>query len=109
MGVNKNNGKVTSTNPYGSLSYNLMVVNTCGMPETFDANVALAPSFSTQPNNNKDAGNAVFTFATAGEIDPTLFAIGSFGPGHRKVRLFVSRTSGAGRLDVPRNGSHEHQ
>lgn len=81
VGVNKNNGKVTSTNPYGSLSYNLMVVNTCGMPETFDANVALAPSFSTQPNNNKDAGNAVFTFATAGEIDPTLFAIGSFGLG----------------------------
>ena len=79
VGVNKNNGKVTSTNPYGSLSYNLMVVNTCGMPETFDANVALAPSFSTQPNNNP--GNAVFTFATAGEIDPTLFAIGSFGLG----------------------------
>jgi hypothetical protein len=77
VGVNKQ-GKVNSTNP-GSLSQNLMVVNTCGTPETFDAKLSLDPSFSTQPNNNP--GNAVFTFATAGEIDPTTFAIGSFGVG----------------------------
>jgi hypothetical protein len=78
VGVNKK-GKVTSTNPYGSLSENLMVVNTCATPETFDARVSLDPNFSTQPNNNP--GNAVFTFATAGEIDPSTFAIGSFGLG----------------------------
>jgi hypothetical protein len=78
VNVNKK-GKVTSTNPYGSLSENLMVVNTCGTPETFDAKLSLDPSFSTQPNNNP--GNAVFTFATAGEIDPATFSIGSFGLG----------------------------
>lgn len=78
VNVNKQ-GKVTSTNPYGSLSEDLMVVNTCGTPETFDAKLSLDPSFSTQPNNNP--GNAVFTFATAGEIDPATFSIGSFGLG----------------------------
>jgi hypothetical protein len=78
VGVNKK-GKVTSTNPYGSLSENLMVVNTCATSETFDAKVTVDPSFSTQPNNNP--GNAVFTFATDGEIDPSTFAIGSFGLG----------------------------
>jgi len=78
VGVNKK-GKVTSTNPYGSLSDNLMIVNTCATTEAFDASVWLDPSFSTQPNNNP--GNAVFTFATAGEIDPTTFTIASFGLG----------------------------
>jgi hypothetical protein len=78
VNVNKK-GKVTSTNPYGSLSEDLMVVNTCGSPETFDARLSLDPSFSTQPNNNP--GNAVFTFTTAGEVDPATFSIGSFGLG----------------------------
>jgi hypothetical protein len=78
IGVNKK-GKVTSTNPYGSLSDNLMVVNTCSTPEAFDARVWLDPSFTTQPNNNP--GNAVFSFTTAGEIDPTTFNIASFGLG----------------------------
>ncbi len=78
VGVNKK-GKVTSTNPYGSLSENLMIVNTCGTLETLDANILLDPAFSTQPNNN--AGNAVFTFGTSGEIDPSTFNIASFGAG----------------------------
>jgi hypothetical protein len=78
--VNVNNkGKVTSTNPYGSLSHNVMVVNICGADESFDLGVTLDPWFSTQPNSNP--GNAVFTFATAGEIDPGSFNIGSFGAG----------------------------
>jgi len=78
VGVNKK-GKITSTNPYGSLSENLMVVNTCQTTEAFDAKISLDPSFTTQPSNNP--GNAVFTFATAGEMDPTAFNIGSFGTG----------------------------
>lgn len=78
--VNVNNkGKVTSTNPYGSLSHNVMVVNTCGTSESFDLRVYLDAWFSTQPNNN--AGNAVFTFATGGELDPAAFDIASFGLG----------------------------
>ena len=78
VGVNKK-GKVTSTNPYGSLSDNLLVVNTCGTPETLDAKIWLDPAFITQPNNNP--GNAVFTFGTSGEIDPSTFSIASFGLG----------------------------
>ena len=67
VNVNNNNGKVTSTNPYGSLSHNVMVVNTCSASESFDLRVNLDPWFSPQPNNN--VGNAVGTFATAGELD----------------------------------------
>lgn len=78
VGVNRH-GKVTSTNPYGSLSANLMVVNTCSTTETFDARAWLDPAFLTQPNNNP--GNAVYTFATGGEIDPSTFNITSFGLG----------------------------
>ena len=78
--VNVNNkGKITSTNPYGSLSHNVMVVNICEAVESFDLRVNVDPWFSTQPNNNP--GNAVFTFATAGEIDAAAFNIASFGAG----------------------------
>lgn len=78
--VNVNSrGKVTSTNPYGSLSQNVMVVNTCSTGESFDLKVNLDPWFSTQPSNN--VGNAVFTFATAGEIDASSFDIATFGLG----------------------------
>ncbi len=78
--INVNNkGKVTSTNPYGSLSHNVMVVNTCGTSESFDLQVSLDPWFSTQPNNNP--GNAVFTFLTAAEIDASSFNVASFGLG----------------------------
>jgi hypothetical protein len=69
-------GRVTSTNPYGSLSHNVMVVNTCGSSETFDLRVYLDSWFSTQGN-----GNAVFTFTTAGEVDPSAFNMAVFGTG----------------------------
>lgn len=72
-------GRVNSTNPYGSLSHNVMVVNTCGSPETFDLRVYLDSWFSTQGN-----GNAVFTFTTAGEVDPSSFNMALFGTGSGK-------------------------
>ena len=72
-------GKVTATNPYGSLSQNVMVVNTCAASESFDLRVNLDPWFSTQPSNNP--GNAVFTFSTEGEIDAASFGIATFGVG----------------------------
>jgi hypothetical protein len=78
VNVNKQ-GKVTSTNPYGSLSDNVLVANTCAGAESFDLKIGLDSWFTTQPSNNP--GNAVFTFSTAGEIDPTTFNIGSFGTG----------------------------
>jgi len=79
-GVNVNRqGKVTATNPYGSLSQNVMVVNTCAASESFDLRVNLDPWFSTQPSNNP--GNAVFTFSTEGEVDAASFGIATFGLG----------------------------
>jgi hypothetical protein len=72
-------GKVTSTNPFGSLSSNAMVVNLCATDMTFDIRMALDGSFSTQPSNNP--GNAVRTFSTAEELDPTTFDIAAFGTG----------------------------
>jgi hypothetical protein len=72
-------GTVVATNPYGSLSSNVVVVNTCSSVENFDLRVVLDPWFSTQPSNNP--GNAVFTFAASGEIDPAAFNIASFGLG----------------------------
>jgi hypothetical protein len=72
-------GKVTSTNPYGTLSQNVLIANTCATSEVFDLRTYLDSAFSTQPSNNP--GNAVFTFATAGEVDPASFNIGAFGAG----------------------------
>ena len=78
--VNVNNrGKVTSTNPFGSLSNNAMVVNTCATDIAFDIRMTLDGWFSTQPANNP--GNAVRTFSTAEELDPTTFDIAAFGTG----------------------------
>jgi len=79
--VNVNNqGKVNATNPYGSLSDNVLVVNTCDVGEEhFDLRINLDSRFSTQPNSNP--GTAVFTFATSGELDPSAFNIAAFGTG----------------------------
>jgi hypothetical protein len=78
--VNVNSrGKVTSTNPFGSLSSNALVVNTCATDVTFDIRMALDGSFSTQPANT--AGHAVRTFSTAEELDPSSFDIAAFGDG----------------------------
>ena len=72
--------KVTSTNPYGTLSENVLVANTCATTESFDLRTNLDGAFSTQPSNN-NPGNAVFTFTTSGEVDPVSFNIGAFGTG----------------------------
>jgi len=72
-------GKVTATNPFGQLSDNILVVNTCSAPQTFDVKVALDPWFSTNPTGNP--GNAVFAFSTAGALDPDTFNIAAFGAG----------------------------
>ncbi len=72
-------GKVTSTNPFGNLSDNVMVVNTCSVPKTFDVNIALDSCFRTNPYDNP--GNAVSMFTTAGAIDPDDFFTTAFGTG----------------------------
>lgn len=77
VNINKKNN-IVATNP-GQLSDNTLVVNTCGVPETFDVKVALDSHWQTNPNNNP--GNAVFTYNTTGEIDETSFNISSFGLG----------------------------
>ena len=74
VNVNSNTGKVTSTNPLGSMSSNAMVVNTCGFDITFDIKVTLDSSFLAQGN-----GNAVHTFMTSTELDETTFDIAAFG------------------------------
>jgi hypothetical protein len=79
-GVNVNpKGKVTSTNPYGQLSDNFLVVNTCAADQTFDLGMALDPWFATNPSGNP--GNAVFTYSKAGASDPDTFSILAFGAG----------------------------
>lgn len=79
VNVNSRTGKVTSTTPYGQLSDNVLVVNTCATSQSFDVVVGLDPWFRTNPSGNP--GNAVFTFATAGELDPSTFNIAAFGSG----------------------------
>jgi hypothetical protein len=79
VNVNNRNGKVTATTPYGQLSDNVLVVNTCSSSESFDVLIALDPWFRTNPSGNP--GNAVFTYATTGELDPSAFNILAFGPG----------------------------
>ena len=72
------NGLVKATNP-GQFSDDVLVVNTCSVPESFDLQVSLATTFQTNPANNP--GNAVFTYVTAGEVDPSTFSLESFGTG----------------------------
>lgn len=79
VNVNARRNTVTSTNPYGSLSSNVLVANTCSNTETFDLLMLLDSWFTTQPSNN--VGNAVFTFSTRGELDPASFSVSSFGVG----------------------------
>jgi hypothetical protein len=79
VNVNNRTGKVTSSTPYGQLSDNVLVVNTCATSESFDVMVALDPWFRTNPAGNP--GNAVFTYATTGELDPSTFNLAAFGTG----------------------------
>ena len=78
VNVNTRRQVVTSTNP-GQLSNNVLVVNTCAAPETFDARVALDPYFSTNPSNNP--GNAVFTFFSSSEVSPDTVAVATWSTG----------------------------
>lgn len=80
--VNLNNKlKVVSSQP-GQFSDNVMVANTCSTSQSFDLSTALDPRFQTNPSNNP--GIAVFSYTTAGEIDPTTFNILSFGTGTKQ-------------------------
>ena len=76
VNVNNNNGKVTAINPYGQLSENVLVVNTCSTSQTFDVKVTLDAWFKTNPSGNP--GNAVFTYSTTGELDASSFNIAPF-------------------------------
>ena len=67
LNVNQRKGTISSSNP-GQLSNNVLVVNACAAPETFDAQVSLDPYFNTNPFNNP--GNAVFTFFSATQVTP---------------------------------------
>ena len=88
-------GKLSSTNP-GQFSENVLVVNTCGVSETFDVNVALDPRFRTNPSGNP--GNAVFTYSLAGEQDPSTFNLLAFGAGtgHGQLLQLTNVTVSAG-------------
>ena len=46
---------------------------------SFDVQVRLDTRFETNPSNNP--GNAVFTYATSGEVDPNTYAILTAGTG----------------------------
>lgn len=76
--VTVQNGKVKSTHP-GQFSDDVLVANTCTVPESFDLQVTLDPTFQTNPHDNP--GNAVFTYFTTGEVDPSTFPLSSFGTG----------------------------
>lgn len=71
--------KVVATNPFGQFSDNLLVVNTCGVSESFDIKAGLDSDFQTTPHGNP--GNAVFTYFTSGYVDPNSFNVTGFGTG----------------------------
>ncbi len=79
VNVNTRKGTVTSTNPFGSLSDNVLVVNTCSVAKSFDVRITLDSWFRTNPSDNP--GNAVLMFTTAGEVDPETFFSTAFGTG----------------------------
>jgi hypothetical protein len=76
--INVKNGTVKSSQP-GQFGDDVLIANTCSTAESFDLQIALDPRFETNPNNNP--GNAVFTYATSGDVDPSTFSIQSFGTG----------------------------
>jgi len=71
-------GETSSTQPYPQLSDNILVVNTCPTPESFDLLITLDPDFQITPNPH---GNSVFTYLKVGTADPSTFNAGSFGTG----------------------------
>lgn len=59
-------GKVNSSTP-GQFSDNVLVVNTCGSPHSFDLRIGLDSSFAVQ------GANAVKTYSAAGEFNSSNF------------------------------------
>ncbi len=78
VNVNKK-GNVNSLNPFGQLSDNILIVNTCAFDVSFDLLTLLDSTFRTNPHNNP--GNAVFTYFPEGFENPGGFiaASGEFG------------------------------
>jgi hypothetical protein len=76
--VNVHNGTVKSSQP-GQFADNVLIVNTCQTNESIDLGIQLDSRWETNPNSNP--GNAVFTYSTAGEINPITFNITAFGTG----------------------------
>lgn len=70
VNVNTSRGRINATNPYGQLSDNILVSNTCTAATSYDVKVTLDPLFLTSPNGNP--GNAVFTYFLNGEQDDTV-------------------------------------
>ncbi len=79
VNVNAKKGTITSTTPYGELSNNVLVVNTCPAPQLFDMRTTLDPWFSVNPVGNP--GNAVFVYFATGDVDPSTFNLSLFGTG----------------------------
>jgi hypothetical protein len=79
VNVNSHSGAITSLNPYGQLSDNLLIANTCTTTQSFDVKALLDAMFDTNPHGNP--GNAVFTFLTSGYVSPTSFLVTAFGTG----------------------------
>lgn len=70
VNVNAKKNSINSTQPYGQLSDNVLVVNTCSAAQPFDLGVTLDPFFRTNPYDNP--GNAVFTYFISGQEDDTI-------------------------------------
>ena len=74
-----NNRKVVGTNPHGQFSDNVLVVNECSQPQTFDLQADMDPHFDFGPGGAN--ANAVFTFMTNSTVDPSQFNTTNFGTG----------------------------
>lgn len=96
VNVNDQQGKVTSTTPYGQLSENILIANTCGSDKQFDLGIALDPSFETNPHDNP--GQAVFTYLASTLIDSGAFQFSSFtdSVSHRQNLCLQNLTVPAG-------------
>jgi hypothetical protein len=64
----KKDGSVTGTSAPGQASVDVLVVNTCSTPQSFDLSVGLDPDWETNPHDNP--GNATSVYTQSGELDP---------------------------------------
>ncbi len=79
LGGPANNKKVVGTNPHGQFSDNVLVVNNCATPQTFDLQTTMDSHFDFGPGGAN--ANAVFTFMTNTVVDPSQFNATNFGTG----------------------------